>query len=81
MAGHFIELAVFLVEAQPPAFFLREVILDRSATTAPTRAKVYVITAMMARSRRPTTVETSMPVSSAVASSEDSTGVTPLLTE
>jgi len=36
---------------------------------------------MMARSRKPTTVETSMPASSAVASSDDSTGVTPLLTE
>jgi hypothetical protein len=28
MAGHFRELAVLLVEAQPPAFFLGEVILD-----------------------------------------------------
>jgi hypothetical protein len=35
----------------------------------------------MARSRRPTTLETSMPTNSAVASSENSTGVTPLLTE
>jgi hypothetical protein len=42
---------------------------------------VWVITAMMARSRNSTTDETSMPVSSAVASSEESTGVTPLLTE
>jgi hypothetical protein len=45
------------------------------------KERIYVITAMMARSRRPTTVETFMPVSSAVASSEDSTGVDPLLTE
>jgi hypothetical protein len=36
---------------------------------------------MMARSRRPATVETSMPVSSAVASSEYSIGVTPFVTE
>jgi hypothetical protein len=36
---------------------------------------------MMARSRRTTTVDTSMPVSRAVASSEDSTGVTPFVTE
>ena len=30
--------------------------------TAPTRAKVYVITAMMVRLRRPTTPDTSIPV-------------------
>jgi hypothetical protein len=36
---------------------------------------------MIARSRSPTTVETFMLPSSALASSEDSTGVTPLLTE
>jgi hypothetical protein len=28
VAGHFIELAVFLAEAKPPAVFLRVVILD-----------------------------------------------------
>ncbi len=28
MAGHFIDLAVFLAEAQPPPFFLRKIILD-----------------------------------------------------
>ena len=81
MAGHFIHLAVFFVEAEPPAFFLRIVILDGERDDGPTRAKVYVITAMMARSRRPTMLETSIPVSSAVASSEDNTGVDPLLTE
>ena len=36
---------------------------------------------MMARSRRPTTVAASMLSSSALASSEESTGVEPLLTE
>jgi hypothetical protein len=83
MAGHFIQLAVLFVEAQPPALFLRKVILDRERAdrTNAREGKVYVITAIMARSRRPTTVETSMPVSSAVASSEDSTGVRPFVTE
>jgi hypothetical protein len=36
---------------------------------------------MMARSRMPTTLETFVRASSAVGSSQDSTGVTPLLTE
>ncbi|HTT77847.1 MAG TPA: hypothetical protein VMF50_17930 [Candidatus Binataceae bacterium] len=39
VAGHFIDLAVFLAEAQPPALFLREVILagerDDSTGVAP----------------------------------------------
>ena len=56
MAGHFIDLAVFLAQAQPPAFFLRIIILDLEADHgADTRAKVKAITAMSARSRRPTT--------------------------
>ena len=29
MAGHFVEFTVFLMKAEPPAFFLREVIFDR----------------------------------------------------
>jgi hypothetical protein len=28
MAGHFIDLAIFFTEPEPPAFFLCEVILD-----------------------------------------------------
>ena len=35
MAGHFIDLAVFLAEAEPPAFFLREVILDGERDDGP----------------------------------------------
>lgn len=49
-------------------------------TTAETRAN-KVITARIARSRGRTTVETSIPLSSSRASSGDSTGVLPLLTE
>jgi hypothetical protein len=35
MAGHFVELAVFLVEPEPPAFLLRKVILDRERDDGP----------------------------------------------
>src|ERR1022692_1647389 len=35
MAGHFIDLAVFLAQAEPPAFLLREVILDAERDDGP----------------------------------------------
>src|ERR1700675_4308419 len=50
-------------------------------TAAPTRAKLKVINAISARSRRPTTVDTSMLSSSWRACAADSTGVLPRLTE
>src|SRR5271169_1706997 len=50
------------------------------ATTAPIRAKAKVITAISARSRRPTSVDTSMLSSSSRACSLVSTEVLPFLT-
>jgi hypothetical protein len=81
MARHFIDLAVFFAEAEPPAFFLRVVILNGECddgTDAREGIGHYRNDGAVAQ---PATLETSMPVSSAVASSEESTGVTPLLTE
>jgi hypothetical protein len=39
MAAHFVDLAAFLMQAQPPAFLQRKEILDLQPDTADTRAK------------------------------------------
>jgi hypothetical protein len=57
---HFVELAAFFVQAEPPACFLCGVILDGKAHDCTQPGEEYVIAAMMARSRSPTTVEPSI---------------------
>lgn len=74
---HFMALAAFFVQADPPALALGVIVFDTQSTTAPTRARAKVMTPINARSRKPTTVETSMLSIRARAWSAVSTGVLP----
>src|SRR5438552_3277011 len=82
MHGHLVLLAAFFLESQPPARTIVIVIVDfdLSFSTALTRAKLWNIAAMSARSRKPATESFGIESSSVLASSRLQTGVLPFLT-
>src|SRR5215470_1629008 len=81
MGRHVMDLAAFLVEAHPQAFFLAEQIADVDPSAADTRAKVKTISPSNARSRKPARLLVSIERSSSPASSAESVGVLPLVTD